>query len=110
MAICMKENELYREIELFDGDVKIGEAEIDLKNHMLSRLNIYEPYQNRGFGTEAVKTLSEKYELTNLWVRSDNARAIHVYEKCGYRLSEAKMYEMVRGEEDDKYKGVKNDV
>lgn len=94
MALLAKENELYREIELFDGDVKIGEAEVDIKNHMLSLLNIYEPYQNMGFGTEAVKTLTEKYELTNLWVRSDNAHAIHIYKKCGYKISEAKMYEM----------------
>lgn len=95
--ITAKENELYREIELFDGDVKIGEAEVDLKGHMLSRLVIFEPYQNKGYGTEAVKMLVEIYGLDNLWVRSDNTRAIHVYEKCGFHISKQTMYEMVKG-------------
>lgn len=93
--ITVKENELYREIELFEDDVKIGEAEVDLKNHMLSRLVIYELYQNRGFGTEVVKILTERYNLNNLWVRADNSRAIHVYEKCGYKVGKPTMYEMV---------------
>ena len=94
--ITAKENELYREIELFHDGVKIGEAEVDLKNHMLSRLNIYEPYQNKGYGTEAVKMLTETYGLDNLWVNADNSRAIHVYEKCGYTLNRPTMYDMVR--------------
>jgi RimJ/RimL family protein N-acetyltransferase len=94
-VITVKENELYREIELFEDDVKIGEAEVDLKNHMLSRLVIYELYQNRGFGTEVVKILTERYNLNNLWVRADNSRAIHVYEKCGYKVGKPTMYEMV---------------
>ena len=38
-----KENELYREIEIFLGDTRVGEAEIDIKNKMLSRLSIFEP-------------------------------------------------------------------
>lgn len=94
--MIIKENELYREIELYSGDVKVGEAEVDLKNHMLAKLVIFEPYQNQGFGTNAVKMLTEKYNLNNLWVRSDNSRAIHVYEKCGYWISKQTMYEMVR--------------
>lgn len=97
MSICISENELYREIELFDGDIKIGVSEVDLKNHMLSRLEVYEPYQNKGYGTEIVNALTERYGLTNLWVNADNARAIHVYEKCGYKLSEATMFKMVKG-------------
>ena len=96
MAITAKENELYREIELFRDGVKIGEAEVDLKNHMLSRLNIYEPYQNKGYGTETVKMLTEVYGLNVLWVNADNRRAIHVYEKCGFSINKPTMYEMVR--------------
>jgi len=94
--ISMKENELYREIELFHDQVKIGEAEVDLKNHMLAKLVIFEPYQNQGFGTKAVKMLTGTYGLDNLWVRADNDRAIHVYEKCGYKIGKPTMYEMVR--------------
>jgi GNAT superfamily N-acetyltransferase len=84
MEIIARENELYQEIELSHDGVKIGEAEVDLKNHMLAKLVIFEPYQNQGFGTEVVEGLVEAYGLVNLWVNADNSRAIHVYEKCGF--------------------------
>ena len=92
--IKYKKNELYQEIGLYDGDTKIGEAEIDINGKMLARLNIYEPYQNKGYGTTIVKELTEEYGLTNLWVEADNKRAIHVYEKCGYEIKEPTMYKM----------------
>lgn len=94
--ITVKENELYREIELFCGDIKVGEAEVDLKNNMLAKLVIFEPYQNQGLGTEAVKLLTKTYGLDNLWVNADNSHAIHVYEKCGFSVNKPTMYEMVR--------------
>lgn len=94
--IRFKKNEVYQEIELFDGETKIGEAEVDINGKMLSRLNIYEPYQNRGFGTEIVRRLTEEYGLNVLWVNADNERAIHVYEKCGYRIDKPGMYIMRR--------------
>lgn len=51
-----KENEHYREIELFNDDgVKVGEAEVDTKGKMLSRLTIFEPYRHKGYGKRAVK-------------------------------------------------------
>lgn len=96
ITITMQENELYQEIELYHDSAKIGEAEVDLKNHMLAKLIIYEPYQNQGFGTEIVKMLVEKYDLNNLWVRADNNRAIHVYEKCGFKIKQSTMFEMFR--------------
>ena len=96
MAIEYKENELYREIELFHDGIKIGEAEVDVNGKMLSRLNIYEPYQGKGYGTEVVRELTEKYGLIDLWVNADNARAIHVYEKCGYKIEKPTMFKMVR--------------
>jgi len=98
MTIEYKENELYREIELFHDGVKIGEAEVDVNGKMLSQLNIYEPYQGKGYGTEVVRELTEKYGLIDLWVNADNARAIHVYEKCGYKIEKPTMYRMVRKE------------
>lgn len=96
MAIITQENELYQEVELYHNNIKIGEAEVDLKNHMLAKLIIYEPYQNQGFGTEIVKILVEKYNLNNLWVRADNSRAIHVYEKCGFKIKQPTMFEMFK--------------
>lgn len=94
--IEIKENELYQEIELFVCGEKVGEAEIELKGKMLSRLSIFPPYQNRGYGTEIVKMLNEKYGCNVLWVNSDNKKAIHTYEKNGYTIQEPTMYLMTR--------------
>lgn len=94
--INLKENELYQEIELFVDDVKIGEAEIEIKDKMLSRLSIFPPYQDKGYGTEIVKILNEKYECKVLWVNADNSRAIHTYEKNGYKIVEPTMFLMQR--------------
>lgn len=92
--IEIKENELYQEIELFADGVKIGEAEVDIKGKMLSRLNIYLPYQNKGYGTQVVELLKEKYGVNVLWVNADNERAIHVYKKCGFARTKPTMYMM----------------
>lgn len=94
--ITIKENELYQEIELFLDDVKIGEAEVDIKNKMLSRLFIFPPYQNNGYGTEVVRLLTEKYNLNNLCVNAGNEKAITVYKKNGYKVTKATMYLMTR--------------
>lgn len=100
----IKENELYQEIELFVDGKKIGEAEVDLKNKMLSRLSIFPPYQDKGYGTEIVKMLTAKYDLNILWVNTDNKRAIHTYEKNGYKIAEPTMYLMKRGDKEWKLK------
>ncbi len=94
--ITIKENEIYQEIELFVEDEKIGEAEIELKGKMLSRLSVFPPYQNKGYGTEVVKLLTEKYGCECIWVNADNKRAIHTYEKNGYVVSEPTMFLMKR--------------
>ncbi len=92
--ITLKENELYQEIELFVDGEKIGEAEIEIKGKMLSRLSIFPPYQNKGYGTQIVNMLTEKYGCEVLWVNADNKSAIHIYEKNGYVISEPTMYMM----------------
>lgn len=94
--ISFKENELYQEIELFADGEKIGEAEIEIKGKMLSRLCIFPPYQNKGYGTQIVDMLNKEYGCEVLWVNADNARAIHTYEKNGYVKSKPTMYLMKR--------------
>lgn len=96
--IQIKEKEVYQELELIVDGKKIGEAEVDLKGKMLSRLCIYEPYQDKGYGKRIVNMLIEKYGCDVLWVNADNERAIHVYEKCGYRKIKPTMYLMERSE------------
>ena len=94
-----KTNELYQELELFSDDgVKIGEAEVDIKGKMLSRLTIYEPYQNKGYGTQIVEMLIKDYGVNCLWVNDDNDKAIHVYEKSGFKKIKPTMWLMERKE------------
>ena len=92
--LTLKETSLFQEIELYSDGVKIGDAEVDLNNNILSRLHILEPYQNQGYGTEIVKLLLDKYSIHSLWANADNARAIHVYEKCGLVITQPTMYLM----------------
>lgn len=96
MGIELKENGSYQEIELFIDGQKIGEAEIEIKGKMLSRLSIYPPYQDKGYGTEIVKMLNNKYGCNVLWVNADNKKAIRTYEKNGYEIVEPTMYLMKR--------------
>lgn len=99
--IELKENEIYKEIELFADGEKIGDAEIEVKGKMLSRLCIFPPYQNKGYGTEIVKQLTERYGCETLWVNADNKRAIHTYGKNGYKISEPTMFLMTRCKQSD---------
>lgn len=68
-------------IELMD--VQDGEAMLGIA--------ITAAQQDRGFGSEAVAALVqygfERLGLTRVWLKAYpfNARALHVYEKCGFR-------------------------
>lgn len=97
--IKIKKTSTYIEHEIIVDGVVIGSAEIEPNEKELSRLVIFEPYQNRGYGTQAVKELISTYGVRTLWVRSDNERAIHVYEKCGFVKSRETMFEMEIPEE-----------
>ena len=94
MRLTETDNFLEIDVKLPDG-TKIGTAEVEPINHVLERFNILEPYQNKGYGQKVLKQLIDKYQIKSLWVRSDNERAIHVYEKTGFRINKAVMYEMV---------------
>lgn len=95
-SIEMDEKEKYIEIEIKKNGIIVGKAEVEPNQHMLARFEIFEPYQNKGYGTEALEALINEYKINNLWVRADNNRAIHVYEKCGFKKSKTTMYEMMR--------------
>lgn len=88
--------ETYTEIDIMKGSEKIGFAEVS--GTELCRFNIYEPFQNKGYGQEALKQLIEKYDINKLCVVSDNDRALHVYEKAGFVITKTYMNEMKRQE------------
>lgn len=93
MNIHVKETDKFVENDIYVGKEKIGIVELDPKAKEITRLCIYEPYQDKGYGTAVVKKLVKK-GYRKLWVRSDNPRAIHVYEKCGFKKKGEVMFEM----------------
>lgn len=93
VLVEVKETERFVENYICVDSEKIGIVELNPQTKEISRLCIYEPYQNKGYGTAVVKQLVEK-GYRKLWVRSDNPRAIHVYEKCGFKKKGCVMFEM----------------
>lgn len=93
MILTETDNFVEIDIKLPDG-TKIGTAEVEPINHVLERFCILEPYQDKGYGQKVLKHLIDKYQIKSLWVRADNERAIHVYEKAGFKIDKAVMYEM----------------
>lgn len=89
----INKTETFIENDIILNGVKIGYVELCPERHEISRLVIYEPYQNKGYGTAIIKKLlMQGYD--SLWVRSDNARAVHIYEKLGFKKGNIEMYEM----------------
>ena len=86
-------DETFIENDIIVDGTKVGTVELCPERNEISRLVIFEPYQNKGYGTEVVKSLVEQ-GYNSLWVRSDNPRAIHVYEKCGFVRVYTHMFEM----------------
>lgn len=92
--MTIEKTETFVEHDIIVSGIKVGTVELCPERNEISRLVIFEPYQNKGYGTEVVKELiTQGYK--SLWVRSDNPRAIHVYEKCGFKKGNTHMFEMV---------------
>lgn len=54
----------------------------------IANFNVLEEYQNKGIGTKLIKFLIDNYrnvENITLEVKSDNNKAIHLYEKMGFK-------------------------
>lgn len=92
----IEKTETFIEHDIIVNDTKVGTVELCPERNEIARLDIFEPYQNKGYGTEVVKEL-KKQGYKSLWVRSDNPRAIHVYEKCGFVKGKTHMFEMITG-------------
>ena len=90
----IEKTETFVEHNIIVDGVKVGTVELCPERHEISRLIIFEPYQNQGYGTQVVQELIQR-GYKSLWVRSDNPRAIHVYEKSGFQRGDTQMFEMV---------------
>ena len=68
----------------------------------LCRIMIGFPYQNKGYGTQAIKMvleeMKERYGCKEIWLSTDpeNVVGIHIYEKLGFRPDDSE-----RAEDDD---------
>lgn len=78
------------------GYIWVGIDSENESNAFIFDFEIYEQYQNNGFGSEAI-ILAEK-EAKNMGLRTiglhvfgSNQRAIHVYQKSGYGITDIKM-------------------
>ena len=84
----IEKTETFSEHDIIVDGTKIGTVELCPERNEIARLIIFEPYQNKGYGTEVVKKLmAQGYK--SLWVRSDNPRAIHVQNECNKCYEEA---------------------
>ena len=84
MEIEFIKTDAFIENDMLLGDTKIGTVELNPDTKEISRFEIFEPYQNKGYGTKVIKKLIE-LGYNNLLVNVDNEQAIHVYEKCGFK-------------------------
>ena len=96
----ISKTETFIEHDITVDGTKVGIVELCPERREISRLEIFEPYRNKGYGTEAVKALI-KNGYTSLWVSSDNYPAQHVYKKCGFVKGKTHMYEMTYKENED---------
>ena len=75
----------------FDNDKIVGYINYYLMYEKLeiANFNVLDNYQNKGIGTKLIKYLIDKYsgvcENITLEVKSDNIKAIHIYEKMGFK-------------------------
>lgn len=91
--MIIQKTETFIEHDIFVDDIKVGTVELCPERHEISRLEIFEPYQNKGYGTQVVTQLVEQ-GYTSLFVRSDNEKALHIYQKCGFVKGDIYMFNM----------------
>lgn len=78
------------------GYIWVGNDNENESNAFIFDFEIYKQYQNNGFGSKAI-ILAEKeaksmdFSSIGLHVFGSNQRAIHVYQKCGYGITDIKM-------------------
>lgn len=93
--MIIEKTETFIEHDIIVDGAKIGTVDLCPERNEIVRLVIFDPYQDKGYGTQVVKELiAQGYKC--LYVLSDNSRAIHVYEKCGFVKGDTYMFEMVR--------------
>ena len=93
-------NHDFEDIEVKENALELLEDALRRKRKpcMIGTGSMSDPYIPLEIKTEHTRRallLIEKYGCDNLWVVADNERAIHVYEKLGFRMEKPTMFSMV---------------
>jgi len=89
-------NRIFIEYDIRVNEELIGRVGVNDMTHEIIGLEIFDQYQNRGYGTEVVKKLIEKHGCDCLTVKDGNDIAIHVYEKLGFKITQPLYHFMER--------------
>lgn len=69
------------EHDIFVGDEQVGKAHImdnpDIDEKYLENIDIYEEYQNKGYGTQAIQMLAKKYNYIYFAPTDENNRRLY---------------------------------
>lgn len=94
--ICIDNHEIL-------GDFKLSTSVLSGMYWWLSEFKIYERHRNKGYGQEAIKEIFKldcvKDKQIYLTVNRENLRAIHIYEKLGFKF----LYKSIAIKTDDIY-------
>ena len=100
-ATELRAKETFVEYDIVVDGVVVGTAETCVERKEITRLEVFEPYRRKGYGSDAVRQLVSK-GYRSLWVRSDNDPAIKMYSKCDFKKQGETMFEMrIEGRSDD---------
>ncbi|WP_294976463.1 GNAT family N-acetyltransferase [uncultured Leuconostoc sp.] len=86
---------IFNESEII-GYIWFGTDNENSSTAFIFDFEIYKAYQNRGFGSKALDLVSREtknmgYTSLGLHVFGSNSRAIHVYQKSGFNITDIKM-------------------
>ena len=78
------------QIFLYKNNIQVGECELELKTHIISKLKIYEDFRCKGFCSELIKKVikiakEKKFKNLILYVKSWNTSAIKCYKKNNFK-------------------------
>ena len=79
------------QVDFYDEDKHIGTASvcgIKDNNTFLYDLEVFPEYRGKGYGNDITKFMIDKYDIKQLYVRKDNNKAINLYKKFGFEITD----------------------
>lgn len=67
---------------------------------LLDEIYIEYPHQNKGIGTNLIKSLMQENKIIYLWVYKENKKAFNLYQKLGFQIieeTESRYYMQYKG-------------